>query len=50
MIIDLLIIDHYFSNLQDKYGLEVTMVSHGVKMVYVPFMPGHKKRLPQQWV
>lgn len=35
-------------SLQDKYGLEVTMVSHGVKMVYVPFMPGHKKRLPQQ--
>lgn len=35
---------------KDKYGLEVTMVSHGVKMVYVPFMPGHKKRLPQQMV
>uniref|UniRef100_A0A665WSR6 Ubiquitin-like modifier-activating enzyme 6 n=1 Tax=Echeneis naucrates TaxID=173247 RepID=A0A665WSR6_ECHNA len=29
----------------DKYGIEPTMVVHGVKMLYVPVMPGHSKRL-----
>ena len=27
--------------------LEPTMVVLGVKMIYVPLMPGHRKRLPQ---
>lgn len=31
--------------LQEKYGIEPTMVVHGVKMLYVPVMPGHSKRL-----
>ncbi|XP_060070684.1 ubiquitin-like modifier-activating enzyme 6 [Ylistrum balloti] len=35
---------------QTKFGFEATMVGHGVKMVYVPFMPGHSKRLPQTMV
>ena len=30
---------------QDKYGIEPTMVVQGVKMLYVPVMPGHAKRL-----
>lgn len=30
---------------QEKYGIEPTMVVHGVKMLYVPIMPGHSKRL-----
>ncbi|TRY90346.1 hypothetical protein DNTS_023630 [Danionella cerebrum] len=29
----------------EKYGIEPTMVVHGVKMLYVPVMPGHNKRL-----
>ncbi|KAJ3614297.1 hypothetical protein NHX12_017871 [Muraenolepis orangiensis] len=29
----------------EKYGVEPTMVVHGVKMLYVPVMPGHNKRL-----
>ncbi|KAL2098219.1 hypothetical protein ACEWY4_007426 [Coilia grayii] len=33
------------SAVQEKYGVEPTMVVHGVKMLYVPVMPGHKKRL-----
>lgn len=33
---------HFF---QEKYGIEPTMVVHGVKMLYVPVMPGHSKRL-----
>jgi ubiquitin-activating enzyme E1-like protein 2 len=37
------LIDH----LQDKYGVEANMVVQGTRMVYVPFMPGHKKRLTQ---
>lgn len=32
-------------NLKEKYGIEPTMVVHGVKMLYVPVMPGHSKRL-----
>uniref|UniRef100_A0A674BF94 Ubiquitin like modifier activating enzyme 6 n=1 Tax=Salmo trutta TaxID=8032 RepID=A0A674BF94_SALTR len=28
-----------------NYGVEPTMVVHGVKMLYVPVMPGHNKRL-----
>ena len=34
-------------SLQMSYGLEPAMVILGVKMVYVPMMPGHRKRLPQ---
>uniref|UniRef100_A0A3P8V478 Ubiquitin-like modifier-activating enzyme 6 n=1 Tax=Cynoglossus semilaevis TaxID=244447 RepID=A0A3P8V478_CYNSE len=30
---------------REKYGIEPTMVVHGVKMLYVPVMPGHSKRL-----
>ncbi|XP_051983548.1 ubiquitin-like modifier-activating enzyme 6 [Xyrauchen texanus] len=30
---------------REKYGIEPTMVVHGVKMLYVPVMPGHNKRL-----
>uniref|UniRef100_A0A665WRI0 E1 ubiquitin-activating enzyme n=1 Tax=Echeneis naucrates TaxID=173247 RepID=A0A665WRI0_ECHNA len=33
------------SAVRDKYGIEPTMVVHGVKMLYVPVMPGHSKRL-----
>uniref|UniRef100_A0A8B9CCT3 E1 ubiquitin-activating enzyme n=1 Tax=Anser brachyrhynchus TaxID=132585 RepID=A0A8B9CCT3_9AVES len=29
----------------EKYGIEPTMVVQGVKMLYVPVMPGHIKRL-----
>ncbi|XP_061426890.1 ubiquitin-like modifier-activating enzyme 6 [Lethenteron reissneri] len=32
---------------KEKYGVEPTMVVQGVKMVYVPIMPGHSKRLKQ---
>uniref|UniRef100_A0A3B4BJG6 Ubiquitin-like modifier-activating enzyme 6 n=1 Tax=Periophthalmus magnuspinnatus TaxID=409849 RepID=A0A3B4BJG6_9GOBI len=28
-----------------RYGIEPTMVVYGVKMLYVPVMPGHSKRL-----
>ncbi|XP_038615051.1 ubiquitin-like modifier-activating enzyme 6 [Tachyglossus aculeatus] len=30
---------------REKYGIEPTMVVQGVKMLYVPVMPGHIKRL-----
>ncbi|XP_077988676.1 ubiquitin-like modifier-activating enzyme 6 isoform X2 [Glandiceps talaboti] len=35
---------------KDKFGLEPSMVVHGVKMIFVPIMPGHIKRLPQTMV
>lgn len=34
-----------FCEFQEKYGIEPTMVVQGVKMLYVPVMPGHIKRL-----
>uniref|UniRef100_A0A4W4HDR0 Ubiquitin-like modifier-activating enzyme 6 n=1 Tax=Electrophorus electricus TaxID=8005 RepID=A0A4W4HDR0_ELEEL len=35
----------FLSAVREKYGIEPTMVVHGVKMLYVPVMPGHSKRL-----
>lgn len=33
---------------KDKYGFQVSIVVHGVKIVYVPLLPGHSKRLDQK--
>ncbi|PFX22554.1 Ubiquitin-like modifier-activating enzyme 6 [Stylophora pistillata] len=33
---------------KDKYGFVVSIVVHGVKIVYVPLLPGHSKRLEQK--
>jgi len=30
---------------KEKYSLTICMVCEGVKMIYVPFMPGHAKRV-----
>ncbi|KAG2466376.1 UBA6 enzyme, partial [Polypterus senegalus] len=35
----------FINAVQEKYGIEPTMVVYGVKMLYVPVMPGHNKRL-----
>ncbi|XP_016088713.1 ubiquitin-like modifier-activating enzyme 6 isoform X1 [Sinocyclocheilus grahami] len=35
----------FISAVREEYGIEPTMVVHGVKMLYVPVMPGHNKRL-----
>uniref|UniRef100_A0A3B3SSI9 E1 ubiquitin-activating enzyme n=1 Tax=Paramormyrops kingsleyae TaxID=1676925 RepID=A0A3B3SSI9_9TELE len=35
----------FMNGVREKYGIEPTMVVHGVKMLYVPVMPGHNKRL-----
>ncbi|KAM6220901.1 ubiquitin-like modifier-activating enzyme 6 [Rhynchocyon petersi] len=35
----------FINAVKEKYGLEPTMVVQGVKMLYVPIMPGHAKRL-----
>ncbi|XP_019626909.1 PREDICTED: ubiquitin-like modifier-activating enzyme 6 [Branchiostoma belcheri] len=40
----------FLAYFKEKHGFEATMVVYGVKMVYVPIMPGHKKRLPQTMV
>lgn len=39
------ILQQFLLHFKEVYGFEATMVGHGVKMVYVPFMPGHSKRL-----
>ncbi|XP_019732172.1 ubiquitin-like modifier-activating enzyme 6 isoform X2 [Hippocampus comes] len=35
----------FMNAVREKYGIEPTMVVHGVKMLYVPVIPGHSKRL-----
>ncbi|XP_014675916.1 PREDICTED: ubiquitin-like modifier-activating enzyme 6 [Priapulus caudatus] len=40
-------LNNFIKAVRDEHGMTVTMVVHGVKMVYVPIMPGHKKRLTQ---
>ncbi|XP_071385741.1 ubiquitin-like modifier-activating enzyme 6 [Centroberyx affinis] len=35
----------FMTAVREKYGIEPIMVVHGVKMLYVPVMPGHSKRL-----
>ncbi|KAM9856984.1 ubiquitin-like modifier-activating enzyme 6 [Aulostomus maculatus] len=35
----------FINAVREKYGIEPTMVVYGVKMLYVPVMPGHSKRL-----
>ncbi|XP_069023197.1 ubiquitin-like modifier-activating enzyme 6 [Embiotoca jacksoni] len=38
-------LSNFINAVREKYGIEPTMVVHGVKMLYVPVMPGHSKRL-----
>ncbi|XP_064619138.1 ubiquitin-like modifier-activating enzyme 6 [Lineus longissimus] len=40
-------LQNFLNYFKTKFGLDTAMVVHGVKMIYVPIMPGHKKRLPQ---
>ncbi|XP_072319918.1 ubiquitin-like modifier-activating enzyme 6 [Eucyclogobius newberryi] len=35
----------FMNAVREKYSIEPTMVVYGVKMLYVPVMPGHSKRL-----
>lgn len=34
--------------LQEKFGFEASSIVQGVKIIYMPFMPGHNKKLPMQ--
>uniref|UniRef100_A0A3P8XV20 Ubiquitin-like modifier-activating enzyme 6 n=1 Tax=Esox lucius TaxID=8010 RepID=A0A3P8XV20_ESOLU len=38
-------LSNFINAVREQYGIEPTMVVHGVKMLYVPVMPGHNKRL-----
>lgn len=44
----LVLIVSLFVSGQKKYGFEVSIVVNGVKIVYVPLLPGHSKRLDQK--
>ncbi|XP_033123989.1 ubiquitin-like modifier-activating enzyme 6 [Anneissia japonica] len=37
----------FANHFKSLYNLDLSMLVHGVRMVYVPIMPGHMKRLPQ---
>lgn len=37
----------FINHFKDKYNFEVTLVAVGVKMLYIPILPGHMKRLNQ---
>ena len=39
-------IQQFITALHEKYTVEASMIVQGVKMIYVPMMPGHRKRLP----
>ncbi|XP_050399847.1 ubiquitin-like modifier-activating enzyme 6 [Patella vulgata] len=39
-------LQQFLDYFKTTYGLEPSMVVHGVKMVFVPIMPGHMKRKP----
>jgi len=38
-------LNDFIQHFKNKLDLEVNMVCEGVKMIYVPIMPGHKKRV-----
>ncbi|XP_074650739.1 ubiquitin-like modifier-activating enzyme 6 [Tubulanus polymorphus] len=38
-------LQQFINHFKEKYGFEASAVLHGARMVYVPIMPGHKKRL-----
>ncbi|XP_061762844.1 ubiquitin-like modifier-activating enzyme 6 isoform X1 [Nerophis ophidion] len=38
-------LSEFINAVREKYGIEPTMVVHGVKMIFVPVIPGHTKRL-----
>jgi len=40
-------LQEFLDCMKTQYGVEVTMVVQDSRMVYVPFMPGHKQRLPK---
>jgi len=40
-------IQQVINKLQTDHGLKTSLIVHGVKMVYVPIMPGHARRLPE---
>lgn len=40
----------FIAALRDAYHVDASMIVQGVKMIYVPMMPGHKKRLAHPYV
>ncbi|XP_012944645.1 ubiquitin-like modifier-activating enzyme 6 [Aplysia californica] len=39
-------LQQFLDSLKQQFGFEATSACQGVKIVYMPFMPGHSKRLP----
>lgn len=37
----------FLKNIEDKYSVQATMVLQGTKIIYMPFLPGHSKKLAQ---
>ena len=40
-------VDHMLAVLQENFGFDVSAVVYGVKVIYMPVMPAHRKRLTQ---
>ncbi|XP_071795032.1 ubiquitin-like modifier-activating enzyme 6 [Asterias amurensis] len=38
----------FVKHLKDTYSINVSLVVQGVRMIFVPLMPGHMKRLPKR--
>ncbi|GAB1603006.1 ubiquitin-like modifier-activating enzyme 6 [Argonauta hians] len=43
-------LEMFLAHFKEKTGYNASMIVHGAKMIYVPILPGHKKRLPQSMV
>ncbi|CAE1293129.1 UBE1L2 [Acanthosepion pharaonis] len=43
-------LQQFLQHFKEKIGYSASMVVHGVKMIYVPILPGHSKRLPQSMI
>eukprot|EP00106_Octopus_bimaculoides_P021056 XP_014788498.1 PREDICTED: ubiquitin-like modifier-activating enzyme 6 [Octopus bimaculoides] len=43
-------LEMFLNHFKEKTGYNASMIVHGAKMIYVPILPGHKKRLTQSMI
>ncbi|KAI8793388.1 ubiquitin-like modifier-activating enzyme 6 isoform X1 [Biomphalaria glabrata] len=41
-------LQNFIDQCKEKFGFEASSIVQGVKIIYMPFMPGHNKKLPMQ--
>ncbi|KAH9520216.1 Ubiquitin-like modifier-activating enzyme 6 [Bulinus truncatus] len=43
-------LQNFIDQCKEKFGFEASSIVQGVKIIYMPFMPGHNKKLPMQLI